>query len=175
MAPLESPPLQLTPTTFGSYRSSPPDVLLLPPATHNVDQNQGKSPCHCSSGSNQPLARLPQLLIHPFPYRIPYRSSKAPHARLPSPRSMEVRGLLCSLLLPVPGAPALRLALAEAGDAMLPAPVTPPPAPAALPETSSRGLTLVAVRVIRPDTAIGCDSLCCAGLEGGRKAFCGCW
>lgn len=77
---------------------------------------------------------------------------------------MEVRGLLYILLLPVPGAPALRLALAEVGDDMLPAPAAPPP-PAALPENSSRGFTLVAVRVMRPDTAIGCDSLCCTETE----------
>lgn len=78
------------------------------------------------------------------------------------PRSIEVRGLLCTLRLAELGAPALRFVLPEAGDAMLPA-VPPPPAAAALPENSSRGLTLVAVLVMRPDTAIGCDSLCWQG------------
>ncbi len=80
-----------------------------------------------------------------------------------SPRSIDVRGLLCSLLFAEPVAPALRFALPAEGDAKLPAPPPPsppPPAAAALPENSRRGLTFVAVRVIRPDTAIGCDSLC---------------
>lgn len=86
---------------------------------------------------------------------------------------MDVRGLLWSLLLADIAMPSLpeapRFTRAEEGDETFPAnPPPPPPLPvpalaatAPLLENSSRGLTFVAVRVMRPDTAIGCDSLCC--------------
>lgn len=74
---------------------------------------------------------------------------------------MDVRGLLCTLLAADPGAPAFRFVLAELGDVMLSADPPPPAVAAALLENSRRGLTFVAVRVMRPDTAIGCESLCC--------------
>lgn len=89
-----------------------------------------------------------------------------------SPRSIDARGLLCirrNANAPPSRTTDLSFDFASGGDASptmspplrpLPSPTAPLDAPPfAL--NSGRGVTFVAVREIRPDTAIGCASLCC--------------
>ena len=159
----------LSPSSI-SHLITPHPIPSHPDVFHRIASHRIAS--HSTSPNLIPLYCIPSHSIRPIPT----------HSSLPSfllyfpllslftsllPRSIDVRGLLCTLLfadMPAPSlADAPRFALPEAGDARALTPLRSPPlAAAGLAEYSSLGLTLVAVRVSRPETAIGCASLCCA-------------